>query len=141
MCACTKNWEHYQHTADMGIRGFGRTRQEAFANAALAVVALIADPAAIRKRRQVRIACEQEDGELLLVEWLNGLLYEMAARGMLFGKFEVNIEANRLTAKAWGEKLDAKRHGPAVEVKGISYSDLKVAFDKGRWTAQCIVDI
>jgi SHS2 domain-containing protein len=65
----------------------------------------------------------------------------MAVKKMLFSRFEVKITNERLTGRAWGEKLDVKRHQPAVEIKGITYSDLKVAHEKGKWTAQCVVDI
>ena len=136
-----KSWEHYPHTADMGIRGFGDSVQEAFAAAALAMVAVIVEPKKIEQKREVEIACEQPELELLLIDWLNSVLYEMATRKMLFSKFDVTIKDGKLTAKAWGEKLDLKKHKPAVEVKAATYSDLKVAQDKGKWIAQCIVDI
>lgn len=135
-------WEHYAHTADMGIRGFGATKEEAFAEAALAMNALSVDPEKIRHRKQVEITCEQDDDELLLVAWLNGLLCEMMTRKMVFSKFEIIVDGKRLTGRAWGEKLDLDRHKPVVEIKGATYSDLRVYQDeKGRWVAQCIVDI
>lgn len=136
-----KNWEHYSHTADMGIRGFGRTMEEAFSAAALAMVAISVEPERIEQKRKVEVVCEQQDNELLLIAWLNSLLYEMAVRKMLFSKFEVSIKGGQLTGKAWGEKLDLERHRPVVEIKGIAYSDLEVVREKGKWTAQCIVDI
>ena len=136
-----KSWEHYSHTADMGIRGFGTTMEEAFAAAALAMVAISVDPKKIKHKQKVEVVCEQQENELLLISWLNSLLYEMATRKMLFSKFEVNIKGKYLVGKAWGEKLDLKRHRPVVEIKGTTYSDLKVLQEKGKWIAQCIVDI
>jgi SHS2 domain-containing protein len=136
-----KSWEHYSHTADMGIRGFGDSMEEAFAAAALAMIAVIIDPKKIKQKQKVEIACEQPDNELLLIDWLNNILYEMATRKMLFSKFEVSINGGQLTAKAWGEKLDLQKHKPVVEIKAATYSDLKVIQEKGKWTAQCIVDI
>jgi tRNA nucleotidyltransferase (CCA-adding enzyme) len=136
-----KGWEHYSHTADMGIRGFGSTMEEAFARAALAMVAISVDLKKIKQKQKIEVVCEQQDSELLLIAWLDNLLYEMAVKKMLFSRFEVKITNERLTGRAWGEKLDVKRHQPAVEIKGITYSDLKVAHEKGKWTAQCVVDI
>jgi SHS2 domain-containing protein len=109
-----KSWEHYSHTADMGIRGFGDSMEEAFAAAALAMIAVIIDPKKIKQKQKVEIACEQPDNELLLIDWLNNILYEMATRKMLFSKFEVSINGGQLTAKAWGEKLDLQKHKPVV---------------------------
>jgi len=127
----------------MGIRGFGQTKEEAFEQAALALTAVITDLKTIEPKEQIKIVREEEnDDELLFVSWLNALLYEMATRGMLFSRFKINIGAGRLCAKAWGEKIDIKKHSPAVEVKAATYSDLKVRQDEnGNWTAQCIVDV
>lgn len=127
----------------MGIRSFGQTKEEAFEQAALAMTAIITDLKTIEPKEQIEIVREEEsDDELLFVSWLNALLYEMATRGMLFSRFKVNIEAGQFCAKAWGEKIDIKKHSPAVEVKAATYSDLKVRQDEnGNWTAQCIVDV
>ncbi|HPC93981.1 MAG TPA: archease [Sedimentisphaerales bacterium] len=136
------HWEHYSHPADMGIRGFGRTREEAFAQAALAMTAIITDPAKIEPRKSVVIVCEDDDDEMLFWYWLNAVLYEMDTRKMLFGRFDVGPAEGGLRATAWGEELDATRHQPAVEVKAATYADLKVERDsQGMWIAQCIVDV
>lgn len=136
------HWEHYSHPADVGIRGVGATPAEAFAQAATALTAIITEPAAVEPRESVEIECEEEDIELLFYEWLSTLLYEMDVRRMLFGRFDVSIEKDRLRATAWGEKLDVKKHKPVVEVKAATYGDLKVVQDKdGNWVAQCIVDV
>jgi len=135
-------WEHFPHAADMGIRGFGDTRAEAFAHAALALTAIICKPDAIKPEHPVAIRCEAPDEELLLADWLNALIYEMAVRGMLFSRFEVTIENGVLTATAWGEAVDRLRHQPAVEVKGATYTELRVFQDeRGLWVAQCVVDV
>jgi SHS2 domain-containing protein len=138
----TAFWEHYSHPADVGIRGFGPTKEEAFAQAALAMTAVITDLRKIQPKEMVEIICSEQDDELLFAAWLNALLYEMATRKMLFGKFLINIENHRLQAKAWGEKINLKKHNPVVEVKAATFADLKVQQEKdGNWLAQCIVDV
>jgi len=135
-------WEHYSHTADMGIRGFGTTKEQAFAHAACAMVAISVDLETIKPSQQVEILCEADNDELLFIDWLNSIIYEMATRKMLFSEFEVAISGKQLAGKARGEKLNLARHRPIVEVKAATYSDLKVYQDKdGTWIAQCIVDI
>lgn len=135
-------WKHYPHTADMGIRGFGITKEDAFAQAALAMIAVSVDLEKIKCEQQIEISCEADDDELLFIEWLNNIIYEMATRKMLFSEFEVVISGKQLTGKAWGEKLDLDRHRPVVEIKGATYSDLKVRrAENGTWIAQCVVDI
>jgi len=134
-------WEHFPHGADVGVRGFGPTKAEAFEQAALALTAVVADPAAVTPREEVTIRCAAPDDELLLAEWLNGLIYEMATRKMLFGRFAVRLDGPNLHGQAWGEPVDAARHQPAVEIKGATYTALRVAREGGGWVAQTVVDV
>jgi tRNA nucleotidyltransferase (CCA-adding enzyme) len=135
-------WEHFAHGADIGVRGIGTTQAEAFEQAALALTAVVSDPAGVAATEAVAIRCEAPDAELLLADWLNAIVYEMATRQALFGRFAVRIALPRLDATAWGERVDRARHHPAVEVKAATYTALAVAQgDDGAWTAQCVVDV
>jgi len=125
----------------MGVRGFGATRAEAFEQAALALTAVVTDPATVEPREPVAIDCEGPDDELLLADWLNRLIYEMATRRMLFGRFAVRLDGKHLRAQAWGERVDVARHDPAVEVKGATCTALRVAPENGGWVAQTVVDV
>jgi SHS2 domain-containing protein len=135
-------WEHFTHVADVGVRGFGPSMADAFEQAAIAMTAVITDPGAVRPQRSIGIRCAAPDPEILLVDWLNALVFEMATRRMLFARFDVRIEDGRLTASATGEFVDVARHRPAAEVKGATLSELEVACDgEGVWHAQCVVDV
>jgi SHS2 domain-containing protein len=134
-------WEHYDHSADVGVRGIGSTKAEAFEQAALALTAVATDPRRVEPRERVAVECEAPDDELLFAEWLNALVLEMATRKMLFSRFLVRIDGPRLTASAWGEKIDIVRHHPAAEVKGATYTTLRVVFEHGVWLAQTVVDV
>ena len=134
-------WEHYDHGADIGVRGFGASKAQAFEQAALALTAVIVDPASVQPHVRIAIECEAPDDELLLAEWLNAIVYEMATRTMVFGRFHVQLDGTRLTGEAWGEKVDVARHHPAVEVKGATYTTLRVAPANGGWLAQTVVDV
>lgn len=139
--AMNKHWEHFEHGADIGVRGFGATLAEAFEQAALALTAVITDPAQVATTETVPIHCEAADAELLLAAWLNALIYEMAVRRLLFGRFQVTLDGNRLDALATGEPASVPRHQPAVEVKGATYTALRVAPVEGGWLAQTVVDV
>ena len=140
--AADGHWEHFIHVADVGVRGFGATMAQAFAMAAVALTAVITEPGSVRPRIAVDITCEAPDPGILLADWLNALVFEMATNGMLFSRFEVVIDGRQLTARAWGERVDVERHSPAAEVKGATLSELEVAQDEqGLWHAQCIVDV
>lgn len=126
----------------MGVRGWGRTRDEAFAQAALALTAVVTDPALVAPRACVQVACEATDDEMLLYEWLNAVVYQMATRKMLFARFEVESEGLRLRGEMRGEAVEMGRHQPAVEVKAATVTCLRVAHEPdGTWTAQCVVDV
>jgi len=136
------HWEHFPHDADIGVRGVGASKEEAFAQAALALTAVITDPHAVVPSQVVEVTCEAPDDELLFVDWLNALVYEMATRRLLFSRFEVHISGRHLRATVWGEAIDVARHQPAVEVKGATYTELRVRHDEnGTWLAQCVVDV
>ena len=138
----TAHWEHFPHDAEIGVRGFGATPEQAFEQAALALTAVITDPAEVAAKEMLQLSCTAPDAELLLADWLNSLIFEMVTRNMLFSRFEVHLEGNHLSAQAWGEALDVARHHPAVEVKGATYTSLKVAQQPdGGWLAQCVVDV
>jgi tRNA nucleotidyltransferase (CCA-adding enzyme) len=135
-------WEHFAHQADMGVRGIGPTLAAAFEQVALAMTAIVTDPAWVAADKVMDIRCEAPDDELLLVDWLNALILEMAARHMLFSRFEVSLDGHRLHATAWGEAVDVEKHQPAVEIKGATYTELKVEKgESGEWLAQCVVDV
>jgi SHS2 domain-containing protein len=134
-------WSHFDHGADIGVRGVGPTKEAAFAQAACAMTAVVADLDAVRASKPVELHCEAPDDLLLLVDFLNELVYEMAAQSMLFARFELDIDDGRLTGQAWGEPVDRRRHQPAVEVKGATLTAGEVAFRDGQWIAQCVVDV
>jgi len=135
------HWEHFEHKADIGVRGFGDTLAEAFKQAAVAMTAVVTDIPLIQADTIINISCDDDESDTLLYDWLNALIYEMATRKMLFSRFEVNIDDGKLTATAVGEAIDVQRHQPAVEIKGATYTELAVYQDQNQWVAQCVVDV
>lgn len=134
-------WEHFPHDADVGVRGFGATAAEAFEQAACALTAVVTH-AEVKPKIPVEVRCEAPDLELLFVEWLNAVIYEMAVRKMLFARFAARIDDKQLAGTLWGELVDVGRHSPACEPKGATYTALKVAADEsGLWSAACVVDV
>jgi tRNA nucleotidyltransferase (CCA-adding enzyme) len=134
------SWEHFSHQADMGIRGRGASKEEAFEQAARGLTAVITDLDKVKPLTSVTVQREDTDDELLFAEWINALIYEMAIRKMLFSRFRVAFSGNVLTVEAWGEPVDVLK--PAVEVKGATYTALQVRQEPGgEWVAQCVVDV
>jgi len=136
------SWEHFAHEADIGVRGRGKSPSIAFEQAALGLTAVVTDPDLVRTEQRVAITCEAPSLDVLLADWLNALIYEMATRSMLFSRFRVKIEGHRLSAQAEGERVDRQRHEPVVEPKGATFTELRVnRDDEGQWVAQCVVDV
>jgi len=134
--------EQFPHDADIGVRGIAMSREGAFEQAAIALMGIITDAASIRAQVKVDIECEAPDDGLLLVDWLNALIYRVSADRILFGRFSVHLDGHRLHAEVWGEPLNLERHAPSVEPKGATYTALKVECGPdGVWTAQCVVDV
>lgn len=135
-------WEHFPHGADVGVAGIGSSPAEAFEQAGVALTAVTVEPETVRSTEAVDIRCTAPGLDLLLVDWLNALVFEMAGRRLVFGSFEVQIAGDQLVGRAWGEPLDRRRHRPAVEVKGATYTSLAVSQGAdGAWRASCVVDV
>src|SRR3989344_6799550 len=119
-----------EHEADIGIEGSGKTIEEAFAEAAKALFAVMVDLKNVRKKKRIRISCEANDISALLVEWLNQLISKGDINGMFFSDFKVRIKENKgkyvLSGTAIGEKINLKKHKIKTEVKAATYAGLKV---------------
>lgn len=140
-----KRWEHYEHTADIGIRGYGDTLEEAFEAVAIALFDVMVDVRKVEKKEVREIEVEGEDLYSLLYNFLEELLILHDTEGLVFGDFEVKIEKTeqgyRLKAKAYGEELSEK-HEPKEEVKAITYHEMEIKqLTSGEWMAQLVPDI
>lgn len=135
-------WELFSHGADVGVRGCGSTREAAFEQGAIALMHALGAADDVAPQQVVSVACEAPNDEVLFVDWLNALIFEMATRSMLFSRFRVGIKDGALHAEAWGEPIDPARHQIAVEAKGATFTALEVTQRADEiWTAQCVVDV
>jgi tRNA nucleotidyltransferase (CCA-adding enzyme) len=136
------NWELFEHDADMGLRAVAKTREALFETMGKALTAVVTDPASVHAVEAISISCEAPDDALLLVDWLNALIFEMATRGMVFGRWHVELSGQKLESRVEGEVVDRLRHQPVVEVKGATYTALSVERGSdGSWRCQCVVDV
>lgn len=134
-------WEHFSHGADIGIRGIGETITKAFEMGALALTAVITDLNSLHANSQRKICCEAPDNEILFMDWINAIIYEIETQDMLFCEYQVEINGNKLNAMLKGEKMNRLKHQPVVDVKGATFTELKVYQQKNTWIAQCVVDV
>ena len=130
-----------KHTADIKFQAFGKTLEKAFANSALAMFEAEVDVKKIKPTKKVKIRCEAQNTEELLIEWLNKLLAESSINNMVFSKFKVKIEDNKLTGDAYGEKINQEKQGIKTEVKAATYSELFIIKEKDKYICQVVVDV
>jgi SHS2 domain-containing protein len=135
-------YEHFEHTADLGLRVRAADLDTLFAEAAEALFsAVVEDLTTVRPREPLKLSVAGTDRAYLLFDWLRALLLRFEAERRLFCRFEVSVADNGLTATAWGEPYDADRHPLSHEVKAITYHGLTVEPADGGWLAEVIVDI
>ena len=120
------------HTADMGLFAYGKSLDEAFANAALGMFAVMTDLRKVRETEERHISITEKDKEGLLFEWLNRLLYLFDVEHLIFKRFEVGISGTSLRARCYGEKFDPSRHRMSIGVKSATYYLLEVRENKPR---------
>ena len=139
-------FEFLEHTADVYIRAHGKTMEEAYENAALAMFETITDTDQVAQSEADSIEVEAEDQYALLYNWLEALLVNSEIKGMLYSKFQINswketAENFKIKAKIWGEKFDPQKHPQKVAVKAVTYHRMVIIREMDRVILELILDI
>jgi len=135
-------YETIEHTADGGIRVFGRSPAELFANAGYGLFDTVTDLSRVRVRRRRPVSVEGKDLEDLLFSWLSELNFLFQTEGMLFREFDVStMTDSRVEALLGGEPLNPARHEIRAEIKGVTYHDFIVAKTPSGWEARVLFDL
>ncbi len=139
-----KNFVYLEHTADAEFIAYGRTVDEAFVNAALAMINLMVDPASIRPEIEKDVELSGDALDTLLYDWLSELLYIFEVDRLVFGKLEVHASGEpgtyHLRAKAWGESIE--RHPDIfLHIKAVTFHDLRFEKRNNIYEAQVLLDI
>ena len=135
------SFQFIDHTADAGILVTAPTLEVMFETAAMAFTELITDAGSLRHRVERRFWLQEDDLASLLVTWLQELLYLLDTEGLVFGRFQVNLQKLSLKATAWGEVFDPEIHLMKTEIKAVTYHQLEVDQNDQGWQAMVIFDI
>ena len=142
MPAMTDGYEFFEHTADIGVRVFGRSLPDLFANATKAMYAALGEwTTGERVTRQISLpAGTHED---LLHDWLSELLFEFETRRLVFDHFEfTQLDDAGLKATVTGGIVELARSRPHEEIKAVTYHQLRVERGPGgQWRANVIFDV
>ena len=137
-----KQYEFIDHTADIGIRVYGKDLKELFANAAFAMFDIIADLEGMKTSVTVEIRKDAPNREELLIIWLDELLYNFYTKGLIFSKFEIlELDDNRISAKAVGRHIGENKNRLKTEIKAATYHELKIENKDNLWQTQLIFDV
>jgi SHS2 domain-containing protein len=137
-----KRYEFGEHTADIIIRGFGDTIEEAFAATAEGMFAVMTDRTTIAPKETVALSVESIDREALLVTFLSKLIVKFEVDGYVFGDFVVTFTGPAsLTAVGRGEKFVRETHGYGITVKGASYHMIRIEEGSPSSHRQCMVQV
>jgi SHS2 domain-containing protein len=135
-----KRFELIEHTADMGLKAYGKTLAEAYANAAYGMFSIIAELDGVKENESRCVEINEDDAVGLLFEWLNSLLYHFDVDGLIFKRFDIiEFREGHLKADCFGEKYDSQRHHIKTGVKSATYYMLEVDKEKNR--VQVIFDV
>ena len=137
-----KGYEFFEHTADAGLKVYGRTLEELFVNAAQGLVALLVEGSPITATETRMIALSAPSLAALLQRWLKELLFWFATDRFLPALYHLDaVTDTELRGRILGERFDPSRHAQGVEVKGVTYHDYRVQKRGDRWEASVIFDV
>jgi SHS2 domain-containing protein len=141
-----KRYEYLEHTADIKFIAYGKTPEEVFENAALAMFNVIIDTEKVFEKTEREISLKSPDLESLLVDWLSEILYLFEVEETVFRKFTVESikEENgeySISARASGEKYYPESHPFETEIKAVTYNQLEIRKVTDGWQARVVVDI
>ncbi len=132
-------------TGDLSFVARGPSREAVFAAAGEAfLAATLEQPASVEPREERSLALEEPDLELLLLRFLNELVYLRDAEELLLHPRHLEIEGDgpvRLRAALAGERIDRRRHALAADVKAATAHGLRVARSGGGWSASATLDV
>jgi SHS2 domain-containing protein len=125
-----KKYEFIEHTADIGLKAYGKNISEAFENAAIGMFDIITDCSEINNVGQYDIILHASDLEQLLVDWLSELLFLNSAKNLVFGFFKVELDMENLSLSAhvFGDKYNISKYKIGVEIKAVTYHMLEIKY-------------
>jgi SHS2 domain-containing protein len=140
-----KEFEIIDHTADIGIVAYGKTKKEVFINAAKGMFEIIAgENRDLKENFYDKIKLEAKSLEDLLIAWLNELLYISEIKLVILNKFKIKeLSDVQIKAEVGGTKINHLSVRIKREVKAVTYHRLEIKKDEesGLWSAQVIFDI
>lgn len=126
------------HTADIKIRAWGKTMEEAFVAAVEAVKETMCGDAKIEPAAERDIELSGNDFESLLYGFIEEFLYLLDAEGFLPAAVtSIEIGNGRLSARVAGDTT----HKVSNSVKAVTYNEMAVTPEKDGWAVEFVLDV
>ena len=137
-----KRYEQFPHTADIGVRVFGRDKKEVFENAAFAMFDIIADLEGLKNSVSQEVSLKAGSAEELLVAFLDELLYNFYTKQVIYSKFEITgLSDTALECRIHGRPVGANRNRLKTEIKAATYSGLEIKKSGEGFETEIIFDV
>ena len=130
-----------EHTADVGLEIWAPDLDELFAEAAVALVAVMGSPAA-HTGTATKVTLEAPDLDALMVDWLSEILFLFEARELVpvGARVQVWKQPWRVNAVIDGVGAEGfRQEGPAV--KAVTYHGLEVKQTSAGYEARVYLDV
>lgn len=134
-------YQFLEHTADVKFQAFGKTIEEAFLNASLALKeTILKGKVRISEKIKKKIKVSGKDKESLLYNFLEEFLFLLDSEGFIFSKVsKIKIKNNELTCEVIGDKT--KNYKISNDVKAVTYNSMFVKKEKGKFIVQVVLDV
>ncbi len=136
-----KNFEIIYHTADVGVKVWGKNLKELFKNSALALFNLISDVNKVDGNLKIYGSTKGEDTLELLVNFLNEIIFLHEKDEAVFRDIKILIfSSDMIEFELYGEKFDTQKHVINYSVKACTYHKLKIININGYFETKIIFD-
>ena len=138
-----RGFRYLDYMSDAFVEAYGSTLEEAFANAALGMLNVMLEIDKVEPKKGKKVEVEGSDFENLLYNWLEFVLLKAWVDTFIPCKFDLIVdgENHRLRGRMWGEPYDREKHGYKTEVKGVTYHEMRIAHEDGRWKVRFLLDL
>jgi SHS2 domain-containing protein len=137
-------YEYLKHTADLKVRAYGKTLEEAFSNVAIGGFDFLTDTSKIKKKIEKNIRIKSKRIEALLYDFIEQLLFLIDTEGFMISDFK-NMKIKQakdkfvLTCTARGDNY--KNYEVKGDIKSVTYSEMKIHKEKSGFVVDVVLDI
>jgi SHS2 domain-containing protein len=135
-------YAYFEVEADVGVHAWGPSLADAFAQAALGVLALAVPPDGVEARETREVRAQGHSPEDLLVCWVNECLYVHEIEGFAVSSVEVPaLGAGSVHGILHGEEIDLTRHRAGTVVKAATLHQVTVTERPDHAEVRLVVDV